>query len=112
MHHGRGPAPRPAELLGSQRLQAFLKQVESAYETVVLDTAPLLSVVDTLELIPHVDGLVICVRAARTTRDQARAAKAAIDHLPKRPTGLVITGVRAGDEADYGYYYSYAYRSK
>lgn len=104
------PTPQPAELLGSARFHTFLAQVSEVYDVIILDTCPLLSVVDTLGLIPMVDGLLLCVRASRTTRDQARAARAAIEHLPKRPTAVVITGVRAGAEQDYGYY-TYAYDS-
>jgi Mrp family chromosome partitioning ATPase len=97
-------SPQPAELLDSKRFSAFLEQVAGAYDVVVLDSCPLLSVVDTLGLVPSVDGVVLCVRASRTTRDQARAARSALEHVPPRPTGVVITGVRAGDEGDYGYY--------
>jgi Mrp family chromosome partitioning ATPase len=104
------PTPQPAELLGSRRFHSFLEQVDDVYDIVVLDTCPLLSVVDTLGLIPSVDAIVVCVRASRTTRDQARAARAAIEHLPSRPAAVVITGVRPGAEADYGYY-TYAYSS-
>lgn len=106
---GESP-PQSAELLGSNRFRRFLDEVSTAYEVVILDATPLLGVVDTLELLPHVDGVVVCVRASRTTRDQVRAAMAAIDHLPERPMGLVVTGIRSRDEADYGYYYS-AYRA-
>ena len=98
----------PAELLGSEDFQAFLAEVTQAYDLVVVDTSPLLPVVDTLGLLPEVDGVLLCVRAQQTTRDQALAAKAAIEHLPSRPTGVVVTGTQARLEGGYSYY-SYGY---
>jgi capsular exopolysaccharide synthesis family protein len=102
------PTPRPAELLASKRFGAFLEQVREAYDVVVLDSTPLLSVGDSLQIVPRVDGIVLCVRAEQTTRAQARAARQALDHFPDRPIGVVVTGVKPGHELDYGYY-SYAY---
>ena len=99
---------RPAELLGSQRFRAFLEQVVAAYDVVVVDTPPLLSVSDTLKIVPLVDGVLLCVRADQTTRDEARAVKDALAHLPERTTGIVVTGLKPGREQDYGYY-SHAY---
>jgi len=102
------PTPLPAEMLGARRFEEFLTQVSEVYDSVIVDTSPLLSVADTLEILPLVDAVLLCVRSNQTTRDQARAAKAALAHLPSKPTGLVVTGVREGDEGSYGYY-SYAY---
>ena len=99
---------RPAELLGSRRFQAFLEQVAGAYDAVIIDTPPLLSVSDTLEMVPFADGVLLCIRADQTTRDQARAVKDALAHLPERTTAVVVTGLKPGRESDYGYY-SYAY---
>ncbi len=101
--------PQPAELLRSKRCQEFFAEVRGVYDVVIIDTCPLLSVVDTLELLPLADAVVLCVRASKTTRDQAQAAKSALAHFPDRPTGVVLTGVRATDEASYYGYYSYGY---
>lgn len=102
------PSVRPAELLGSRRFRDFLAQVVDAYDTVVLDTPPLLSVSDTLALVPLVDSVLLCIRADQTTRDEAVAVKDALAQLPKRTTGIVVTGLKPGREQDYGYY-SHAY---
>jgi Mrp family chromosome partitioning ATPase/capsular polysaccharide biosynthesis protein len=98
----------PVEILRSERFGALLKQVRDWYDLVVLDTPPLLSVVDTLELLPHVDSAVICVRVGSTTRQQARSGRAALKRLPERPTGIVVTGTSRATEAEYGYYGYYA----
>ena len=105
------PTPQPAELLRSQRAKGFFEQVTGVYDVVIVDTSPLLSVADALELLPAADAVIVCVRASKTTRDQARAARQALDHFPERPRGVVVTGIKKGELADsYGYYsYGYAY---
>lgn len=94
----------PAELLVGERFPAFLEKVSHAYDLVIIDSSPLLAVVDPLEIAPLVDGILICVRVEQTTRDQVRAARAAIATLPVRPMGAVVTGMKRGDR-DSGYYY-------
>lgn len=106
------PAGRPtsqaAELLGSRRLHDLLAQVSEVYDVVVLDSSPLLPVADTLELLPHIDAIVVCARGAQTTREQASSARAVLGRFPERPSGLVITGIKPRDEGEFAAY-SYLY---
>ena len=99
--------PKPAELIGGKRFADFLAKVVKAYDMVIIDASPLLSVVDPLELVQHVDGVLICVRSGQTTREEARASRAALAHLPGRPSGVVMTGLKRGGVDGYGYYYGY-----
>jgi Mrp family chromosome partitioning ATPase len=100
---------RGAELLGSGRFKEFIGQVTTRYDIVVLDSSPLLPVADTLEMLPHVDAVVICARDSQTTRDQALAVRATLDRFPPHPTGLVITGIKPRGAAYEAYAYSYGY---
>jgi capsular exopolysaccharide synthesis family protein len=107
------PTAHATEMLASQRFKDFLAEVRQAYEVVIIDTSPLLPVADTLELAPEADAIVLCVRSGQTTRDQARAAASSLEHLPDRPSGVIVTGLKPSDELDYGYYsYAYAYSAR
>jgi capsular exopolysaccharide synthesis family protein len=99
--------PRPADVLSSERFAGFLEQVGKAYERVIIDCPPLLPVADTLEIGPHVDCVLMCVRLNRTTRDQAQAANEALARLPSRPVGLVLTDFSERDTSYYRGYYHY-----
>jgi succinoglycan biosynthesis transport protein ExoP len=91
------------ELLGSVRMAQFMEQARDAYDLVVLDGTPLLTVVDAREVMSYADAVLLCVRASRTTREEAKATRGALARLPERPVGLVITGAR-GDDVPYGEY--------
>jgi capsular polysaccharide biosynthesis protein/Mrp family chromosome partitioning ATPase len=97
----------PAELLISEAFDTLLDNVSNAYDLVVIDSSPLLSVVDPLEIAPKVDTILTCVRAQQTTSDQIRATRAALENLPSRPMGAVVTGIKSGDPDAYDYYYGY-----
>lgn len=99
--------PWATELLSSQRFKSFLEEVRDAYDLVVIDSAPLLGVAETSRLVALVDSVAFCVRIGRTTGEQARSGQAALQRLPERPTGLVVTGLSTGDRGYYSYAYSY-----
>jgi non-specific protein-tyrosine kinase len=101
------PVANPAELLIGERFKDFLAKVSALYDMVVLDGGPLLAIVDPLELVQQVDAVVLCVRAAQTTRDHARASRAALANLPPRPVGAVLTGLKKRGPDSYEYYDAY-----
>jgi capsular exopolysaccharide synthesis family protein len=97
-------ATEPAELLGSERFAEFITEVAEVYDVVVVDSTPLLSVVDALELAAHCDRIVMCVRAHQTTRQEAIAGATTLGRVPTKPTGVIITGIGKHDAGTYGYY--------
>lgn len=100
---------RTDELLSAPRFHELLDEVSSVYDLVVLDSAPILPVADTLEILPLVDGVLLCVRVRQTTREQALAARVAIQRFPPRPVGVVVTAAAASDEyGSYAYNYGYS----
>ena len=62
-------------LLYSNRMQELLKTLRAQFETVLIDTPPMLQIPDARVLGKMVDKVIIVVRAGKTTRDAALAAR-------------------------------------
>lgn len=87
-------------------MQKFLELAATNFDHVVVDTPPVLATSDALVFGQHTDGMVICVRAGQTPRDQVRRVR---DKLMRG--GVLILGVLLnGLELDSDYYGGYEYR--
>ncbi|HEX4010887.1 MAG TPA: hypothetical protein VHX62_12800 [Solirubrobacteraceae bacterium] len=101
-----------AELLASTRMRELLEDVTSVYDVVILDTAPLLPVADTLALLAHASAVILCVRSGQTTHEQTQAAREALAGVAPEITGVVVTDVRARDETAGRGLYPYRYSAE
>ncbi|WP_338780297.1 polysaccharide biosynthesis tyrosine autokinase [Streptomyces sp. DG1A-41] len=103
-----GPKPpNPTELLGSTRMSELLSELTSTYDVVIIDTAPLLPVADTLGLAPLAQGTLLVVRASKTSRDQVRASVEALERVGSRALGTVFSMAAAPKGAGYDTYRGY-----
>ena len=103
--------PNPQELLASSKFSQFLDQLKSQYKFIVIDTAPVLPVSDSLVLGKVVDVLLVAVKAGSTTIKMTRETIKRLNIARVYPTGLVLTQLDKPNKA-YGkhglnYYYSY-----
>ncbi len=106
-----GPVPtNPSELLGSETMLKTIRQLESGYDFVVIDTPPVLPVTDALLIGVHVSSVVVVARLGQTTRDRIRRTTAALTHVNANMAGVIPNS--AIEREDSAYYYAYRYRSR
>ncbi|MER6071481.1 polysaccharide biosynthesis tyrosine autokinase [Streptomyces sp. NPDC001817] len=100
--------PNPTELLSCGRMKELLGELADDYEVVIVDSAPLLPVADTIGLAPLADGALLVVRASRTGRDQIRGAAESLSRIGVRVLGTVFSMSSALKGKGYGYGYGAA----
>jgi Mrp family chromosome partitioning ATPase/capsular polysaccharide biosynthesis protein len=104
---GAKPANPPA-VLASERVVEVLDELRARYDIVLIDSAPLLAVTDTVPLLRYADGAVFVGRLSYTTRD---TAKRLIEFLGRIPDvellGIVANDLSQLDASGYGYGYGY-----
>lgn len=99
--------PNPTELLASDRMREVLRELAGVFDVVVVDSAPLLPVADTIGLAPLVDGVLFVVRASKTGRDQVRGAADSLSRTGVRILGTVFSMAATFKGTGYGYGYGY-----
>lgn len=98
--------PNPSELLGSKRNRALLSKLREEYDTIILDTPPLLAVTDAQVLTTISDGTVIVAQHGVTKKDEILQAKSLLEKVKGNILGVVLSQIPMDDNSHY-YYYSY-----
>jgi non-specific protein-tyrosine kinase len=98
-----GPLPpRPADLLGSRRMEALIARLRAEADMVLFDTPPVVAVSDAAVLAPRLDGVLLVLQAGHTRRDRAREARKQLEKVKANIVGVVLNNARL--ETGYGYY--------
>jgi non-specific protein-tyrosine kinase len=106
-----GPLPpNPAELLGSKRMQEVLSALTQYADIVVIDSPPVTAVVDAVILSTQIDGVLMVMRADKSSRDAIKRALNALQQVNAHLLGAVLNGVSEHRQEyylhNYGYYSS------
>jgi capsular exopolysaccharide synthesis family protein len=102
-----GPIPpNPAELLSSVVMASFITHALTLFDTVIIDTPPILAVTDAQVLANLCDGVVLVVRSGVAEKEAALKAKDLLTKAKARILGVILNGKPISKGNDY-YYYNY-----
>lgn len=97
------PAPHPVNLLGSDQMKKLLSTLAGTWDIVIIDSAPVTAVSDTLVLSRLVDQAVYLVRWAGTDRQRAIGGLKQLLNAGINVVGVALTMVDVRKHAGYGY---------
>lgn len=99
-------APNPAEILSGRAFGELISGAAKQFDRIVIDSAPVLAVSDTLLMVPYVQTVCMVVRAAKSPRPVIQRAISLLGTAGVRPAGLVLNRLPKSRGAGYYYYYA------
>lgn len=100
-----GPVPpNPSELIGSKRMEKLIYSLQEAFDLVIYDAPPVLSVTDAQILATKVDGTILTVRENVAEKEHVRRAVNLIEHVHGELIGTILNDVNSDEAGYYGYY--------
>ena len=95
--------PNPARVVAAQR--QLVEAAKQQFDVVLLDTAPLLSANDAVELVGETDLVLMVARADISTSPSARRAMEILGRVDAPVAGVLLVGASEASNEYYGYYY-------
>jgi polysaccharide biosynthesis transport protein len=92
LSHGER-APNPSALLGSTKMGQLLESLEADFPIIILDSAPLLPITDTVLLSTKVDGVLLVTKAQGVSRFAARQACERLAYVNAKILGVVLNSI-------------------
>jgi len=95
--------PNPVGLLSSTQMKSLLTAACGHYDTIIIDSAPLLAVADTVPLLDVVDSVVLVARLRLSTRDSADRLTSLLSRVPSASIAGIVTNDTRGGILNEGY---------
>ncbi|GAE34982.1 CpsD/CapB family tyrosine-protein kinase [Halalkalibacter akibai] len=100
-----GPIPpNPAELLNSRMMSLMLEHAQQQFDTIIIDTPPVMAVTDAQILASKCDGTVLVVSSGKTDRDEIRKAKELLNKANAKLLGAILNNKKMDSSSQYYYY--------
>jgi tyrosine-protein kinase len=96
--------PNPSELLGSPAMAGLLDRLTTSYDTVLLDSPPLLPVTDAAVLAKLAGGALVVVGADRIHRPQLQETLGSLQTAGAHVLGIVLNKIDRREAGTYSYY--------
>lgn len=102
--------PNPSELLGSQAMKDLFGEFLAGYDFVLIDSPPIVPVVDPALIGKLVGGMLIVVGSGRTRKHALAQALRSMETSAAPVAGFAINMVSNAEVSQYGKGYGYGYR--
>ncbi len=99
--------PNPVELLNSRKMRDLLEEVSEVFDIILLDSPPVLAVIDAVVISSIVEGTMLVIQGGKTRR---KPFLAAVDELRRAKANIIGVVVNGLDLSQNGVYYSSHYR--
>ncbi len=102
--------PDPPKLFHLAKTKEFLEYLCTKYDRIIIDSAPVLTVTDTISLSNWINGIIFVVQGAKTSRTAVVDAKEILLDNSDKIIGAVINNLPLKESIYYSkYYYKYRY---
>lgn len=95
------------EALGRPRFAHAIQELRQKYDRIIIDTPPILGLADSLMIAPNVDGVLLVIRADKTTQRDILTGIEQISSTGTPIFGFLLNGVDLSRVENYYYYSSY-----
>lgn len=105
---GGSRSPNPAELLSSKNLGPFIANLHQDFDRIIVDTAPIIPVSDTLPIAKLCQTVLMVFRIGKTPRAALRRSLKVLRANRTEPVGVIANRLpRTRGARSQAYYYSY-----
>ena len=103
--------PNPSELFNGPAIHKIIEEMKFYYDLILVDSPPLLPVMDPMILLEELDGAVLVIKAGSTQKEIVTRARDLLTSQKDKVVGVVVNNLNQTLPYHYNYdYYGYHYK--